>query len=153
MNWGPLYFFVHGILQARILEWIAIFSFRGSSPPRDQTRVSCIAGRFFIIWTTRASQFSGFLVHLNCHHQYPFPKHFYLPKYKLGIFLGGASCEEPACQCKSHKRYGFSPWVRKVPWRRKWQPTSVFLPGESHGQRSLAATVPGVSESDTAEAT
>ena len=29
------------------------------------------------------------------------------------------------------------PWVRKIPWRRKWQPTPVFLPGESHGQRSL----------------
>ena len=33
---------------------------------------------------------------------------------------------------------GFDPWVRKVPWSRKWQPTSVFLPGEFHGQRSLA---------------
>ena len=33
---------------------------------------------------------------------------------------------------------GDNPWVRKVPWRRKWQPTPVFLPGEFHGQRSLA---------------
>ena len=33
---------------------------------------------------------------------------------------------------------GFDPWVRKIPWRRKWQSTPVFLPGESHGQRSLA---------------
>ena len=32
----------------------------------------------------------------------------------------------------------FDPWVRKIPWRRKWQPTAVFLPGESHGQRRLA---------------
>ena len=32
---------------------------------------------------------------------------------------------------------GFNPWVRKIPWRRKWQPTPVFLPGKSHGQRSL----------------
>ena len=38
-------------------------------------------------------------------------------------------------QCK---RASFDPWVRKIPWRRKWQPTPVFLPGESHGQRSLA---------------
>ena len=37
------------------------------------------------------------------------------------------------------KRHGFSPWVGKIPWRRAWQPTSVFLPGESHGQRSLAS--------------
>jgi len=34
---------------------------------------------------------------------------------------------------------GFDPWVRKIPWRRAWQPTPVFLPGESHGQRSLAS--------------
>ena len=46
---------VHGILQARILEWITIPSSRGSSPSRDQTQVSCIAGRFFIIWATRAA--------------------------------------------------------------------------------------------------
>ena len=42
-----------GILQARILEWVAIPSSRRSSPPRDQTQVSCIAGRFFTIWATR----------------------------------------------------------------------------------------------------
>ena len=35
------------------------------------------------------------------------------------------------------RRHGFHPWVRKIPWRRAWQPTPVFLPGESHGQRSL----------------
>ena len=34
-------------------------------------------------------------------------------------------------------RHGFDLWVRKIPWRRAWQPTPVFLPGESHGQRSL----------------
>ena len=37
-----------------------------------------------------------------------------------------------------NKRYRFHPWVGKIPWRRAWQPTPVFLPGESHGQRSLA---------------
>jgi len=36
----------------------------------------------------------------------------------------------------------FNPWVRKIPWRRKWQPTPVFLSGESHGQRSLAGYSP-----------
>ena len=42
-------------------------------------------------------------------------------------------------QCRRHGRsLGFDPWVEKIPWRRKWQPTPVFLPGESHGQRSLA---------------
>ena len=44
---------IHGILQARILEWFAISFSRGSSRPRYQTWVSCIPGRFFTIWTTR----------------------------------------------------------------------------------------------------
>ena len=41
--------------------------------------------------------------------------------------------KESICQCR---RRGFDPWVGEIPWRRKWQPVSVFLPGESHGQRS-----------------
>ena len=46
----------------------------------------------------------------------------------------------------------FDPWVGKVPWRRDQQPTPVFLPGESHGQRSLAGYSPwGCRESDTTE--
>ena len=47
-------------------------------------------------------------------------------------------CKEPACQCWRRKRCTFDPWVRKMPWRRAWQPTPVFLLGEPHGQRSLA---------------
>ena len=49
------------------------------------------------------------------------------------------SGKESACQCGRH---GFGPWVGKIPWRRKWQFTPVFLPGESHGQRSLAGYSP-----------
>ena len=56
-----------------------------------------------------------------------------------GVHPGGASGKEPTCQCI---RCGFHPWVRKIPWRRAWQPTPVFLPGESHGQRSLAGSSP-----------
>ena len=41
------------------------------------------------------------------------------------------SGKEPACQCRSYKRLGLDSWVRKKPWRRKWQPIPVFLPGES----------------------
>ena len=48
-------------------------------------------------------------------------------------FPGGAGGKEPARQCKRYKRCGFNPWVGKIPWRRAWQPTSIFLPGESHG--------------------
>ena len=53
VNCSPPGSSVHGILQALILEWVAIPFSRGSSWPRDQTQVSCIAGRFFTIWATR----------------------------------------------------------------------------------------------------
>ena len=46
----------------------------------------------------------------------------------------GSCGKEPAYQCRKR---GFDPWVRKIPWRRKWQPTPVFLPGKFHGQSSL----------------
>ena len=46
-------------------------------------------------------------------------------------------------------RLRFDPWVRKSPWRRAWQPIPVFLPGESHGQRSLAGYIYRVTKSRT----
>ena len=52
------------------------------------------------------------------------------------------SGKEPACQCSRHKRCGLHPWVRKIPWSRKWQPAPGFLPGTFHGQRSLAGCSP-----------
>ena len=58
----------------------------------------------------------------------------------------------PPAKCRRCMRYGFDPWVGKIPWRRAWQPTLVFLPGESHGQRSQAGYSPwGHKESDTTE--
>ena len=69
-------------------------------------------------------------------------------------FPGGASGKEPTYQCMRHKRHGFNPWVRKSPWRRAWQPTPVFLPGESHEHRSLGGYSPwGLKELDTTEVT
>ena len=52
------------------------------------------------------------------------------------------SGKEPACQCRRNERHGFNPWVRKIPWRRAWQPTPVFFRGESHRQRTLAGYSP-----------
>ena len=46
-------------------------------------------------------------------------------------FTGGASGKETACQCRRCERRKFDPWPGKIPWRRAWQPTPVFLPGES----------------------
>ena len=61
------------------------------------------------------------------------------PDSSLQGLSSGASCKEFTCQCR---RLGFDPWVRKIPWRRAWQPTPVFLPGKSQGQRSLAGHSP-----------
>ena len=61
----------------------------------------------------------------------------------------GSDSKEPTCQCR---RFRFNPCLGKIRWRRKWQPTPVFLPGEPHGQRSLAGYSPwGCRESDTTE--
>ena len=49
----------------------------------------------------------------------------------------GHSGKDSACQCRRSKRPGFNPWLGKTPWRRKWQPTPVFLPGKSHGPEKL----------------
>ena len=49
----------------------------------------------------------------------------------LSGFPGGARAKELACQCRRHKRHGFDPSVGKIPWRRVWKPTLVFLSGES----------------------
>ena len=59
-----------------------------------------------------------------------------LPREGLPWWLSG---KESACQCRRHK---FDPWVGKIPWRRKWQPTPVFLSGKFHGQRSLVGYSP-----------
>ena len=60
--------------------------------------------------------------------------------------------QNPLAHAGDEMRRGFGPWVRKMPWRRAWQPTPVFLPGESHGQRSRWANVHSIAESDTIEA-
>ena len=54
-------------------------------------------------------------------------------------WLGG---QESTCQCKRSQRHRFDPSVGKIPWRRKWQPTPVFLSGKSHGHRILVGYSP-----------
>ena len=63
--------------------------------------------------------------------QSPFGNNYQLPRWLSG--------KESTCQCS---RLGFDLWVRKISWRRKWLPTSVFLPGKFCGQRSLAGYSP-----------
>ena len=67
-------------------------------------------------------------------------------------FPGGTNGERTLLQCRRPKRCGFDPWVRKIPWRKAWQLTPGFLPGESHGERSLVGYSPwGHKVSDTTE--
>ena len=62
------------------------------------------------------------------------------------------SGKEPACQCRRCRRLRFHPWVGEVPCRRKWLSAPIFLPAESHGQRSLVGYSPrGLKESDMTE--
>ena len=63
-------------------------------------------------------------------------------------FLGGSDGKESTCQCR---RPGCDPWIRKIPWRSRWQPTPVFLPGESLVRGAQQVPVPGVTEPDTTE--
>ena len=67
-----------------------------------------------------------------------FTVHLSSPNLYGSGFPDGTRATEPACQCRRQKRHGFHPWVRKIPRRRAWQPTPVFLLRESHEQRSLA---------------
>ena len=68
------------------------------------------------------------------------------------VFSGGFSGKESVCQYRRCKRLWFDPWFGKIPWRRACQLTPVFLPGESHGHRSLAGYSPwGHKELDPTE--
>ena len=92
---------------------------------------------------------------------------FYFPMKSYNISLASGSVfqgtrtqprwnsgKESICQCWRHKRCGFELWVRKIPWSRTWQPTPVFLPGESQGQKSLVGCrLRGCTELVTNEAT
>ena len=69
-------------------------------------------------------------------------------------FPSGTSGEESTCQCRRRKTCRFDPYVGKITWRRTWQSTPVFLPGESHGQRSMVGyCLQAHKESDMNEAT
>ena len=62
--------------------------------------------------------------------------------------------QETEKMCVGTEELGFDPWMGKIPWKRAWQPTSVSLPGEPHGQRSLAGySLLGPKESDMTEVT
>ena len=94
---------VHGILQGRKLEWVAIPFSRGSSPPRDQTQVSCIAGRFFTIWTTEEAHYVLHLVAYICQSCSPSLSNPPLPPLRphlCSVCLHFSSCPANRFICK-----------------------------------------------------
>ena len=138
-----------------------------SFPTKDQTRVPCISRRILNHWTTREVPACGplldifpwslFTSHLEGNEgliqrgrklenllqdRDRENGHGLLCSMHTTGFRGGASGKEPVCHCRTHKRCGFDPCVGKIPWRRAWQSTPVFLPGESHGQKSLVGCSP-----------
>ena len=68
--------------------------------------------------------------------------------YQLG-FPGDSSGKEPTCQCRRCKRCGFTPWVRKIPWRRAWRPTPILCLETPTHRGYWRATVHGVSKTQT----
>ena len=63
--------------------------------------------------------------------------------FKLGLSFPDGTCgKESMCQCRRHKRHKFNPWVEKFHWKRTQQHTPVFMPGESHGKKSLLGYSP-----------
>ena len=65
-------------------------------------------------------------------------------------FPGSPSGKESACQCRRRRRCWFDPWFGKIPWRRKWQPTPVLLPGKSYGQSPWPQSLQSTTERSTA---
>ena len=66
----------------------------------------------------------------------------YKYRYRWDFPDGSVVKNPPANGGDGCRKREFNPWVRTIPWRRKWQPIPVFLPGESHGQRSPAGYSP-----------
>ena len=76
------------------------------------------------------------------HFRYLISPAFYKCFINSWEFLRWCSGKESTCQCRRPKRHRLDPWVRKIPWSRKRQPTPVFLLGKSLGQRSLVGYSP-----------
>ena len=99
----------------RVLGWVPYSFSSRSSQPRNQSRVSCITGGFFTNWAIRKT-----------------------PIYTLLTRILGFPGDSVVKNTPANTGDSGSVWVRKIHWKRKWHPTPEFLPGKSHGQRSLA---------------
>ena len=128
---------IHGIFQARVLEWGAISFSRGSSWPGDWTWVTHYRQTFYHLshqrsqesikessilrWNNLYVEFGQALLEIKQEIKYTFSVMQRLrPPWWLSQWR----------VCLQSRRSGFNPWVGKIPWRREWQPILIFLPGE-----------------------
>ena len=126
-KWQPTPVFLPGESQGGGAWWAAVSGFAQSRTRLK--RLSSSSSSKLIPWLTDD------INTLLCTHILRSGRAQWLRTWRS--FPGGASGKESACRHMRRKKLGFDPWVRKIPRRRAWQPTPVFLPGESHGQRSL----------------
>ena len=113
----------HGIPQARTLEWVAI---------------SFSMGSFLTHWLNWCLLHCWWILYWLSFQGSQLPSPIYIQSWSQG-FPGGSGKESTTCNVEGASSI---PWSGKIPWRRKWQPTPVFLPGKSHGERSLVGYSP-----------
>ena len=151
---------VHGVLQAIILEWVAIPFSRGSFRPKDQSGVSCTCREIVYSLSHKGSQLYIVVVQLlshlwlfvtpwtaACQASLPFTISESLLK-----LMSTKSVTSSNHLIRQRQKTGGNQKLTHIPqfWRRKRQPIPLFLPGKSHGQRSLVGySLPGWKESDT----
>ena len=133
-------FSVHGIFQARILEWADIYFSRGSSQPRDQTQVSCTAGRFFTDWATREAHSLLATIQIPSPHSDCF--------YNIHTPTVACNLQQGEQGSKESRVYIHQPADSKT----GVAPESQQAPGDGEGQASLVCCSPGGrKDSDTTE--
>ena len=133
----PMAYIVHGILQARILEWVAFPFSRGSSQPRDRTQVSHIAGRFFTSWTTREAHVKQMI---------PFIA-LYLPLLPLiALFV-----RNPPANAGDIRDTGLIPGLGRFPGGGNGNPFQYSCLENPMDRGAWRVTVHGIAESDMTE--
>ena len=132
---------IHGIFQARVLEWVAISFSRGSSQPRDQTQVSCIVGRRFTIWATREVFGREGRDNVNC--IWPDESHRY---EGMKGFPCGASVKNPSANAGDP---GSIPACKRCPGEGNGNPLQYCSLGNPMGRGAWWARVHGVTKSQT----
>ena len=125
---NPMEYTAHGILQARILEWVVFPFSRGSSQPRDQTQVSHITGRFFTSWTTREAQSAHVSFSVSFNHV------FFLAILVSSLYYNRLKVERCGLCPRNDKKTGVEIWEHIVndSYWGKVELSHVYIPLNSH---------------------